>query len=942
MEDLAASIETVEHSVLADQQKLFELRNKFAARDDLDDLDTLNREITELIQQLKIHRNYIIELRATLRSTVCKFLSNALGEDAAGILLAVYLSYSDDEYDRYVRLYRALGLHSVAAHADETVIDFTDDDHELTDVDVNVEVENHPQTEAESLSIHADAQPSNELEISADVDGQDVSHESDSNVQDEDQSQTDPAMEVLLSDTVDEQTSKADVIVGASRRIDPAKRGGRPRGQKALPELSIQDVESREDVPARKDRPRVQIEARRFGMEWELFIVASAGSRSSDDHIEICQDDVLLERDDSGSNSWKLASLSDFDVAVDDGEPIQYRMPWIDVDILAFRLRNDSTARAVTSIGASQYALLVPQGWKSVSDDIEFMASHDCTIAGYKFIFIDLQSEPECIEFKRTGGTTRLELKRTLGFRCEGAHVDDVNPIAPPIFGPELPTLVADRPEAWDEIAQIVLVEEGDAIGRARRRAMFQPRRGSAIQMMPALTEWKGGWFTARLYDVFSNLVETVSFRYIFGFKLSNHGKGGLPAFGVQVNASYSMTWMFANMLQITCDSLTDDVIKKTLSGLSVRLNASDPFLDVIEWRIRGISDVTIDMQLRIRADRTWWAIGKSGVAPSKWSCESLSLNRAHFRAGAGDVLWLKTVPDRSLYVGFERENARVVCSDDSTGLAELPLRVLGMESVIAVNNDEAVLRLWSTDDETEIARVSAALQDADFQDSDDGESVVTLTQNSPTSDKKTRSLEGDDEPITTVVSTELVDYSDLFRYVEDSAYQWCVVKCRAKREEQTVAQLRDLLRRDNLDHDVPVVVFPVRRVKKQKSYTDRTKYEIFVEPAVAHEYIFVLKKPDVSLFKYLSWMLAEELIGEFDPEWLNSIIQYKRQAQDSGQAQITIRSRVILTDGPMKGMVGEVIEINNSRGTLKLGIDLFDRTIRTEVDRSLVVLAQP
>jgi transcription antitermination factor NusG len=43
-----------------------------------------------------------------------------------------------------------------------------------------------------------------------------------------------------------------------------------------------------------------------------------------------------------------------------------------------------------------------------------------------------------------------------------------------------------------------------------------------------------------------------------------------------------------------------------------------------------------------------------------------------------------------------------------------------------------------------------------------------------------------------------------------------------------------------------------------------------------------------------------------------------------------------------MKGMVGEVIEINNSRGTLKLGIDLFDRTIRTEVDRSLVVLAQP
>jgi transcription antitermination factor NusG len=723
----------------------------------------------------------------------------------------------------------------------------------------------------------------------------------------------------------------ADLQVSLGSRLAPEKRGGRPRGSRSG---AAEEAEhSDEDLPPYIDRPRVRLELRRVASYWDLILVVNVDASIDVDSVAARQDDRSLECIADGV--FRLDELTDVEVTVAGEIQRTLQMPWIERDLLAFCLRGGDTARIATRITHDVFALLVPLGWKP--QRAEFMEAYEFeSLVGYKLVFLDLTDAGDVIMFDATEGEKTIFIGDG-GFRCEGACIIDDDADLPPIYGPRFPDLIADSAAAWQRIDTIVLVEEGDVGDRPRRRASWHPNPTLVLQTIKELPAFKSGWFSARLYDAFDNLVKVMSFRFVSGLKVTSSLPTPLPVDGRQTSARILMQWNFGISVLVRPPDALASSVKTYGVGIEAVLPLDDAQFDVTTWQL--VIDGRAPLTLNLRVPRVWWSFDES-----QWNCVEISLTRADFRASAGRALRLKMPQGADARIGFDAEQSFVVRSEPGSDERTVPLRLLGAQPIVAARSEAADLMLWTAGGQVRIARL---LREDGVQTRDElaaplpSESTVFDMSSTLGAAQSTGSVVRDEVVRETkILSEKIIDYRHLADVAGDEAFKWYVLQCKPYREEQCVKMLSDLVAGAGLRRDVPVIVFPVKKVRKELKVGSYVKERIDTEPAIEREYFFVVRRPEVSISKLIAQSSARELETPISSEWLGEVLRFKQESQVSVRTQIMKGVRVLFTGDVLTGAVGEVLDVNNARRTAKVGVELTERIVPTEISLDLITPA--
>lgn len=715
-------------------------------------------------------------------------------------------------------------------------------------------------------------------------------------------------------------------------RRSPEKRGGRPRGSR----MAVSDEEQRsiEDVPPRQDRPRVRLELHRVAANWEVVAVVQIDASIDVADVVVRQQGRPLTSVDDGV--FILNELSDLEIVVADRIRRAVPITWLVREVLAFRFVSDDRACMAARVTRDEFVLLVPLGWRS--QHAEFMEAYELdSLPGYKLVFLDLTAAGDEIRFDATGGEQVIFLDSGGLFRCDGACIFDADPSLPPIYGPRLPDIVADSASAWQRIDTVVLVEEGDVGDAARRRASFCPTPNSAVQSMRDLTAFGSGWFSARLYDVLDNLVQVLSFRFVSSLKVTRSMPAPLPVEGRQSSVRILMQWNFGISVQVRPPENLAPFVKKLGVGIEVSLPLDDAQFDVTSWQL--VVDGRSPLTMNLRVPRFWWAIDDVS-----WGCEEATLTREDFRASAGRVLRLKMPPHVEARVGFDVQQSVPVRAERDADERVIPLRLLGTQPVIAQGSHAADVFLWAVDG---MVRVATVARSDEVQLVDDAIVAVDEKETGFTSKVESKSAFGARVYVPTetthevkIISETIVDYRHLAEVAGDEAFKWYVLRCNAFREAQCVKVLSDLVASAGLARDVPVIVFPVKRVKTEIRIGAVAKQRVDLEPAIEREYFFVVRRPEVSITHLIAKLPARELDVPISPDWLNQVLRFKQESETAVRSPITKGMRVLLTGGALTGAIGEVFAVHNGRRTATVGVELTDRVVPTEVSLDMITPA--
>lgn len=495
------------------------------------------------------------------------------------------------------------------------------------------------------------------------------------------------------------QAERSIVVEPKLRKVEPIKKGGRPRS--VSPER-----ETSEKKKTRTSKPEIvcwEIEGK-----W-ILAVEIPEELSGNSSIRVLQDGESLAQAES-EGYWPLRQ-AEGDIQILWFENEIQRESTIALgrkDYLLFKLSSDQKrGRVVKFPSSGWYLVVVPHEWER---DISLsghppVAPEPVSISGYQgHFFVLTGNKDESICFQVPGRQSAVIRPKKLQVELIGNRLDDAEDMTVPLFGTMPPRICALNNELWKDVKTIILGEEGH--GRGRWRTEFQPDVEEFEQEMPAeLLARRGGWYFLRFYDTNDNLIDSLDFKFLSGLKaIERQQSSALPSKDgheiVVVNFIHDLDCV----VQPLEKAAHVETIKKNDSRTLISLPAS-PVYDESNWLIRSINGPQIEVAIIL--ERIWWGLGNEKLMPSEWSDKVLDLSRSDFYATSEATLWLKCLKRNwldSVLIGFDEKRARKVSIRAKESVLAIPLREFVDSPEVEDRSSEYFLKIWMDSQSCDVA----------------------------------------------------------------------------------------------------------------------------------------------------------------------------------------------------------------------------------------------
>jgi len=429
-------------------------------------------------------------------------------------------------------------------------------------------------------------------------------------------------------------------------QLPPLMRGGRPRRSGTAP--PFRQKESTSDIKIREQLRKPEIVCWRHGNRWVIgveiddahatnksFVALQNGTQLSIDlHSEglryplSCLDQELLTR-------WTIQ-----------GHPKEARIELPRHDCLVFRLAgpNLSRGRLVRKPSVGSLLVVAPDGWgrDNTMSGVSIITPEPVSISGYlAHHFFFAQSEHPQISFVTSDVSARsIDLLPEL-FELEGQLVQDAAEQIGPLFAAEPPSLRARDQRYWDRVGSIVIGQEGP--GKNKWRTVFTLDRGPdqlSHELQSTLRAREGGWYFARVYDQWGDLIESLDFRFLASLRAIRIGQyqtlpppeGHAP---VPIEFLHDQDCIVRQQKSEKCELDLNSESETTSVLIPPRFEC-----DLTNWVVGPRAGCEVPVRLRI--DRVWWT-GDTGSYPApKWTDKPLHFARGQFSRQSTAAFWLR------------------------------------------------------------------------------------------------------------------------------------------------------------------------------------------------------------------------------------------------------------------------------------------------------------
>ena len=494
--------------------------------------------------------------------------------------------------------------------------------------------------------------------------------------------------------------------VKKSRKVEPGKSGGRPRG-------TLSDHEKAEKISKEAHHVKPEIVCWQREGQWMLG-VEIPGDLSGKSSIRVLQNGELLAQAEN-VDCWLLGHTGG-DVQILWRETELQQETTIELgrkDFLLFKLSGDQNrGRIVKYPSSGWYLVVVPHHWeRDISlSGLPPVSPEPVSITGYQGHFFVLTGNTgESICFQAPGRKPAIIRPKKLQVELSGDRLDDAEDMTVPLFGTMPPRICALNGEIWHDVKTIILGEEGP--GRGRWRTEFQPEVERLEQKMPAeLMARKGGWYFLRFYDTNDNLIDSLDFKFLSGLKaIEKKLSSALPSVDGHEIAVVNFIHDPDCVVQPLENASHVETIKRNDNSTLISLPAS-PAYDETYWLIRSINGPQIEVAIIL--ERIWWGIGTEELVPSEWTDRIIDLSRTDFYATSETVLWLKSLKrgwSDNVLIGFDEQRARKTSVRVNESAFAMPLREFVDSPEVDDRRSEFFLKIYKGSQSCDVALLPKA-----------------------------------------------------------------------------------------------------------------------------------------------------------------------------------------------------------------------------------------
>ena len=296
-------------------------------------------------------------------------------------------------------------------------------------------------------------------------------------------------------------------------------------------------------------------------------------------------------------------------------------------EYLIFKLSDGNSGRRVKNISSGQYLVAVPEEWEikdKCLDSVIVTKVTNFRIDNYKALIIEISKSSGQIEFTTENGSVTLPTSLSQ-FKLIG---EEINSIADksPLFAspPELCSIKSD--DSWKDVSWINLVEEGKIDGNRWHKEVPKSLMNSIVPLKDILSEFYGGWFSARLYNRNNDLIESLTFRYLTGLKSIDIQPYSI--FPSENNNPIRIEIRHKDNIQCNVNASANVKSEANYNGTIVSLPV-DFQEESVPLELSTNNSKTINVKIPI--ELIWWAEGNKSSKPAEWNKETISLDRNDF-----------------------------------------------------------------------------------------------------------------------------------------------------------------------------------------------------------------------------------------------------------------------------------------------------------------------
>lgn len=167
--------------------------------------------------------------------------------------------------------------------------------------------------------------------------------------------------------------------------------------------------------------------------------------------------------------------------------------------------------------------------------------------------------------------------------------------------------------------------------------------------------------------------------------------------------------------------------------------------------------------------------------------------------------------------------------------------------------------------------------------------------------------------------------------------YQWFVVQTYTGWEKRVKTTIEHRVELEGLASKLDRVLLPLKKMIEFKDGKPRDTYR-----NIMPGYVFIHMEPDENLMDIIQKVpgVSAFLGGEGKPspltaEEIDRILDAIRERSDRQQVVVKFRpgDQVRVVDGPFQNFIGQVEQVDEERGKLKVSVSIFGRATSVELD---------
>lgn len=484
-----------------------------------------------------------------------------------------------------------------------------------------------------------------------------------------------------------------------TRRLEPGKRGGRPRGER-----KGREEEEQQKAEAEPRRLRPEIVCWKEGWSWILGVEVPEDLLEDPD-LSVLQDGAPLTLDESCEGRYRLRRASG-KVEVSWSETVEEDRREIDLAdegraYLLFKMRGQwqGLGRRVRQATSGWCLIVVPDDWER-DEEVSGpppVNPEPVSIDGYQAHFFYLsRDDARKIAFVTPGGE-KIEIEtRATRFELIGTPLNDSREDVGPLFGGGPPRIRALYERGWRNVGTVIVGEEGG--GKRGWRTQFSPDGDQVEQYLPNEVAKRGsGWYFVRFYDTNDNLLESLDFRFMSALqeiRIPDHPS--LPS--AEGHTVVDLEFLHLSDCEVQLTDGPADSLQITHEDQKTSVTIPpNPAWDETYWII-GPKGGRPQVEVTILVERVWWASGEEDTVPPEWTDRPLTLSRDCFAATSNKAIWLRFPRPRwvdKVDVGFDRSKSRPYRVEVGRRELAIPLHHFGDSVEIEERQQEHLFKVW-------------------------------------------------------------------------------------------------------------------------------------------------------------------------------------------------------------------------------------------------------